>query len=194
MPPRNYQQSANTMNTATLILAILNSQDASGYEIKKASAEGRFSYFVDISFGSIYPTLSRLEAQGLVTCREEAQSGKPDRKIYAITEKGRAELIAGLSQLPQPDKFKSEYLLVAANSELAGSTAVAAATTARIERLEQEVHMLTGFLEDCDNPASKWVINYGLHVMQADLAYLKNHRKQIEAIAAQGDPVREAAE
>ncbi|MEM7464992.1 MAG: PadR family transcriptional regulator, partial [Pseudomonadota bacterium] len=52
------------MNVRTLILAILNKQDASGYEIKKLSSEGRFSYFVDISFGSIYPTLARLEEEG----------------------------------------------------------------------------------------------------------------------------------
>ncbi|MEO1142750.1 MAG: helix-turn-helix transcriptional regulator, partial [Pseudomonadota bacterium] len=54
------------MNTQSLILAILNFEDASGYEIKKESSEGAFSYFVDISYGSIYPTLAKLEADGLV--------------------------------------------------------------------------------------------------------------------------------
>ena len=54
------------MNTQSLILAILNFQDATGYEIKKQSTEGPFSYFVDVSYGSIYPTLSRLEKEGLV--------------------------------------------------------------------------------------------------------------------------------
>ena len=95
------------MNTQSLILAILNFEDASGYEIKKESSEGAFSYFVDISYGSIYPTLAKLEADGLVEGRSEAQSGKPDKKVYSITDKGREEFISTLSVAPQKDKFKS---------------------------------------------------------------------------------------
>ena len=100
------------MNTQTLILAILNAGDASGYEIKKFSSEGSFSHFVDISFGSIYPTLAKLEADGLVTGRSETQSGKPDKIVYSITDAGRAAFIGALSSPPQADKFKSEFLLV----------------------------------------------------------------------------------
>ena len=55
------------MNAKTLILAILNFQESTGYEIRKMSTEGAYSYFVDISYGSIYPTLAKLEADGFVT-------------------------------------------------------------------------------------------------------------------------------
>jgi len=54
------------MNTQSLILAVLNFGDATGYEIKKQSTEGAFSFFVDISYGTIYPTLAKLEAEELV--------------------------------------------------------------------------------------------------------------------------------
>ena len=65
-------------------------EEASGYEIKKDIEEGLFSHFIDASFGSIYPALTQLAAEGLLTVRAEEQTGKPDKKVYAITEAGRA--------------------------------------------------------------------------------------------------------
>lgn len=181
------------MNLKTLILAILNRQDASGYEIKKLSSEGRFSYFVDISFGSIYPTLARLEDEGLVTGKAEVQEGKPDRKTYSITDNGRMELALGLSQPPRKDKFKSEFLLVAINASLAGPAAIKRAIAQRIEWLEAEVEMLTNVVTDCDNPATIWVANYGIAVMSNDLNYLKENQDQLVLLAS-GPAQAEAAE
>ena len=63
------------MSVRTLCLAILNFGDATGYEIRKLSTGGKFRYFIEASFGSIYPTLARLEAEGLVTVREACIAG-----------------------------------------------------------------------------------------------------------------------
>ena len=76
------------MNVRTLCLGILTTGEASGYEIKKEIEEGLFSHFIDASYGSIYPALTQLAGEGLVTVRAEEQSGKPDKKVYAITPKG----------------------------------------------------------------------------------------------------------
>ena len=76
------------MNVRTLCLGILSLQEASGYEIKKDVEDGLFSHFIDASFGSIYPALTQLAAEGYVTVREEEQTGKPDKKVYAITDSG----------------------------------------------------------------------------------------------------------
>ena len=43
------------MNVRTICLAILYDGEATGYEIRKLSVEGEYSYFIDASFGSIYP-------------------------------------------------------------------------------------------------------------------------------------------
>jgi PadR family transcriptional regulator, regulatory protein AphA len=177
------------MNVRTLILAILYHQDASGYEIKKMSSEGRFSYFVDISFGSIYPALTRLEAEGLVSCREETQSGKPDRKVYSISEAGRREFIAALSQPPQPDKFKSEFLLIAMNAELAGESALDHAVRSRIAWLENELEMLEDVIGRCQHEATKWVVRYGMTCIANDLSYLREHGRALIALANNQTPV-----
>ncbi|HHY48365.1 MAG TPA: PadR family transcriptional regulator, partial [Alphaproteobacteria bacterium] len=55
------------MNVRTICLAILYDEEASGYEIRKLVVEGEYSYFIDASYGSIYPALQKLEAEKLVT-------------------------------------------------------------------------------------------------------------------------------
>mgnify|MGYP001168729784 CR=1 FL=1 len=171
------------MNVRTLILAILNMGAASGYEIKKMSSEGRFSYFVDISYGSIYPTLARLEAEGMVDCRIESHPGKPDRKIYSITPGGRAELVEGLGQTPQRDIFKSEFLLLAMNADLVGHEVVARALAQRIADLEGELAMLDEIRDGCDHPATCWVADYGRYIKGNVLEYLRKNGMNLVAMA-----------
>lgn len=52
------------MNVKTVCLAILTQGETTGYEIRKRSTEGDFSFFLEASFGSIYPALSKLEEDG----------------------------------------------------------------------------------------------------------------------------------
>ena len=84
------------MNVRTICLAILFEGEASGYEIRKLSVEGEYSYFIDASFGSIYPALAKLEADNFVTSHVEQQDGKPAKKVYTITQAGRHAFIASL--------------------------------------------------------------------------------------------------
>lgn len=172
------------MNVRTLILAILSHEEATGYEIKKLSTEGVYSYFVDISYGSIYPTLSRLEVDGMVTVRAEQQDGKPDRKVYAITESGRAEFVQSLLVPPAPDKFKSEFLLVALTAEHGTTATITRAVDERIAYLENVLSVINDHLtNDCSNKpkhnAFAWVCQYGRSIKEFDLAYLKKNRNQL---------------
>src|SRR3546814_13530763 len=77
------------MDAKTLCLGVLSRGAASGYEIKKAFEEGPFSHFHQASFGSIYPALNALSADGLVAGRAQAQQKRPAKKIYSLTPKGR---------------------------------------------------------------------------------------------------------
>lgn len=182
------------MNAKTLILAILHFQDASGYEIRKLSAESPFSYFVDISFGSIYPILAKLESEGLVTSRAEQQEGKPDRNVYSLTERGRAEFVTALREPPQKDKFKSEFLLVAMLAGLGTGGTVKRAIDDRIEFLQAEMATIRRHLAECDREATRWVAEYGLHVMEADLSYLQKNQQRLLALAGNQTALPEAVE
>lgn len=182
------------MNVRTLCLAVLHFKEASGYEIRKLSVEGSFSYFGDVSFGSIYPTLAKLEDEGLVTAREETQPGKPARKIYSITETGRQTLRSDLSRPPAPDIFRSEFLLIAVCAPILPKTVVAAAVDEATRHIEDDIEQIRAHLgSGC--PASDWAIRYGLVCNEAALAYLRTNRDALIAIASETDARRsEAAE
>jgi DNA-binding PadR family transcriptional regulator len=106
------------MDVKTLCLGVLVLGDASGYEIKKHFEEGPFSYFHAAGFGSIYPALGALLADGLAACREVAQEGRPAKKVYSITEEGRRAFRRELGKCPNPDTYRSEALFMMFFGEL----------------------------------------------------------------------------
>lgn len=70
-----------------VVLRLLEEKPRHGYEIIK-ELEGRFAGAYSPSPGTVYPTLSLLEDLGYARARVEEGS----RKVYEITEEGRAYL------------------------------------------------------------------------------------------------------
>ena len=100
------------MDVKTLCLGVLSLGEASGYEIKKQLEEGPLAQFSRAGFGSIYPALGALGAKGWVTWSELQQDGRPDKKIYRITEGGRDTFRRALSRKPAADRVHSEALFM----------------------------------------------------------------------------------
>jgi PadR family transcriptional regulator AphA len=173
------------MSVRSLCLAILSFGDATGYEIRKEATEGRFSYFDDASFGSIYPALAKLTSDGMVTVREEIQSGKPPRKVYSITEAGQNEFFATLCGPQAPDTFKSPFLLVAIYAEQVGPEVIRRAIDRRREQVQAELKHLTDHENsgECPHPGSSWIRQYGIACMKFTLAYLDQHGEELIRIA-----------
>lgn len=165
------------MNVRTLCLAILHHQDATGYEIRKLSTEGKYAYFVDASFGSIYPALAKLEDEGLVSCRLEQQDGKPARKVYSMNEEGRAELRANLRESPTPDVFRSEFLLIAMCADLLDVGDMEQALNVHISQVEDELQKIDEMKSDM--PEGSWLADYGTTCMKTQLDWLHANRERI---------------
>ncbi|MBJ3777452.1 PadR family transcriptional regulator [Acuticoccus sp. 2012] len=178
---------------STLCLAILQCGEATGYEIKKESVEGDYRYFVDASYGSIYPALARLANDGYVTVREETHPGRPIRKIYSITPEGTDALIAALSQPPGPDQRRSRFLLVAKSAPHLPAAVVKAAVDERRRLLTEEMEHLRRITADySDEPSVAWIVGYGLACMGTSLDYLEKNADDLVAIAK--PPLADAAE
>lgn len=171
------------MNARTLCLAILYFGDATGYEIRKLSTEGKYSYFVEASFGAIYPALAKLEQDGMVTCREETVSGKPARKVYSITETGRGAFKASLLDAPAPDIFRSEFLMIAMCADILPPAVVSRAVNTRIAQLEAEIAHLKQVVADSKHAGSRWAAEYGVTCLSSSLDYLNKKRNELEGIA-----------
>ncbi len=69
-----------------MILKLLSKKPMHGYEVMRALEEESCGCY-SASAGSVYPTLQMLEDQGHVSCEE-----KDGKKVYSITEEGRAFL------------------------------------------------------------------------------------------------------
>lgn len=73
------------------ILKVISKKETYGYEISEMLHEYGFS---DISEGTIYPMLLRLEKNGLITAQYKASPVGPKRKYFSITERGIEEIQA----------------------------------------------------------------------------------------------------
>jgi PadR family transcriptional regulator, regulatory protein PadR len=79
--------------TATLILSVLNSGSAHGYEIVRRINELSDGIF-EWQEGTIYPALHKLEEKELIRGQwVEASNGKM-RRVYSLTDDGKRTLIA----------------------------------------------------------------------------------------------------
>ena len=183
------------MNVRTVCLAILYDGEATGYEIRKLSVEGEYSYFIDASFGSIYPALAKLEADGLVTSHVEQQDGKPAKKIYAVTAAGRHTFIQSLFEKLGDDEFRSEFLLFARFASELPASLVEDRLRERLVCLDAELADLDSLSEqNTTHPGDAWVISYGRACLAVARDYIETHMGQLIALARPDAAEADAAE
>jgi DNA-binding PadR family transcriptional regulator len=97
--------------TASTLLGLLEPAPSHGYELKRAF-DHRFGRDKPLPFGQVYATLGRFERDGCaVVVGTEAGDG-PERRTYAITERGIAELEAWLAE-PEPPEPHLQTVLFA---------------------------------------------------------------------------------
>ncbi|MFT4086100.1 MAG: PadR family transcriptional regulator [Gordonia sp. (in: high G+C Gram-positive bacteria)] len=73
------------------ILVSLAERPGTGYEIGQ-QFQRSIGYFWSATHQQIYRTLKKLDDDGLVTYEEIPQDGRPDKKVYTLSDAGRAAL------------------------------------------------------------------------------------------------------
>ena len=168
------------MNVKTLCLGILSVGEASGYEIKKDIEEGMFSHFIEASFGSIYPALTQLAGEELVTVRAEEQTGKPDKKVYAITDKGRVALAKSIAVLPARDKYKSEFLFQMLLQQYISPGMMVAAVDKQLADLQHDLARIAECrCSEQPHAGSRFVADYGEAVLTAAVNVLNQKKLEL---------------
>ncbi|MCC6618341.1 MAG: PadR family transcriptional regulator [Chloroflexi bacterium] len=171
------------MNVRTICLSILYDGEATGYEIRKLSVEGEYSYFIDASYGAIYPALQKLEADKFVTSRVARQDGRPSKKIYSITELGRREFINSLFDKLGEDEYRSEFMLFARFAPELPQSLVIQRLNERLESLDQAVAEMDRLATSHTSPADRWIIDHGRSCMAFARDHIEAHMGELIAMA-----------
>ncbi|WEK02699.1 MAG: PadR family transcriptional regulator [Candidatus Devosia phytovorans] len=182
------------MNVRTLCLSILYEGDATGYDIRRMCVEGECAYFVEASYGSIYPALAKLEAEKLVVSRTEPQPGKPAKKIYSITDAGRDEFAEALAGPLGEDVFRSPFLLFARYAHILPRDLVAARAQEFLDKLgDKHSKLQDAFPGHASNASDAWVINYGRAIMEVAQTHMRTHMHELITLA-RAEQNKDAAE
>jgi PadR family transcriptional regulator AphA len=173
------------MDVRTICLGILSRGDATGYEIKKLFDDDGYQHFVEASFGSIYPALNRLTEEGLVSVRSESQEKRPDRKVYSITDTGRAAFLNSLMKPLPEDRHRSPFVFAMLFSHLLPQPRVVEMMDAYIHQSEAKLAQLMTPDPGPQTDGERFVKGMGRTVYIAMLNFLRSHRAEIEGQAAQ---------
>jgi DNA-binding PadR family transcriptional regulator len=73
---------------AITLLGFIEQEPRSGYDLKR-EIDGRLEHLVEITSGTVYYTLKRLEAKGWVKGSVSRKGRRPEQRVYRITAAGR---------------------------------------------------------------------------------------------------------
>ncbi|MCB1884196.1 MAG: PadR family transcriptional regulator [Geminicoccaceae bacterium] len=171
------------MDTKLLCLGVLSEGERSGYEIKKLF-ETRFRHFFVAGFGSIYPALAALAGEGYVTARAVPQAGRPDKRVYSVTEAGLDHFRERLLATAPRHKVRSEFCLLMYFAHLLPPERALAHLDTMVARWEE---MLAGDLglsaadEAALTPGQLFDLGFGRAVVGAARAYCLERRAPLAA-------------
>ncbi len=172
------------MSLPHVILGFLNYAPATGYDLKK-TFDATVRHFWPADQSQIYRTLARLVNDGAASLEEIPQSGKPARKLYHITDKGRSELMNWLREFRPPENARNPSLIQVFfggnlnDDEMLGRLEkVATGLRAELEIYGDVPSCVAGLapIALADREKFFWMLTleYGLAVTRAELEWLES--------------------
>jgi DNA-binding PadR family transcriptional regulator len=172
------------MDVRTICLGLLTRGDATGYDIKKLFDGDSCQLFVEASFGSIYPALNRMTEEGLVSVREEPQEKRPDRKVYSITETGRAAFLKSLNGPLEADRYRSAFMFAMLFSDLLPASRVDEMLSACSRQIDAKLAQINAPDTRPRSDGERFTNGLGRAVYTAMRDYLNNYRAQVRKAEA----------
>lgn len=92
------------------ILGLLSYTDMTGYQLMTVFRDS-LNYFWTVQTSQIYRELQNMKASGWVSDVAVEQTDRPDKKVFSLTEAGRAELEKWLAEDYRQRSVKNELLM-----------------------------------------------------------------------------------
>ncbi|MGF1685318.1 PadR family transcriptional regulator [Photobacterium japonica] len=134
------------MSLPHVILTVLSSRDATGYDITKEFSHS-IGYFWKASHQQVYRELNKMASHDQVTCKLEPQDGKPDRKVYSITDLGRQALFQWFQESAKNPTIRDEFSAKLVVCGVYNSTPM----QQQLEGLIEESHTLLNHYNEMEN-------------------------------------------
>jgi len=98
------------MSLPHALLGLISYRPSTGYDLK-TTFKTSIHFFWNATLPQIYRTLKQMEADGWVTSTVEHQDGKPSKKIYSVTDRGRSEFKRWLAEPPEMAEMRNPMLI-----------------------------------------------------------------------------------
>ncbi|MCG7526567.1 PadR family transcriptional regulator [Streptomyces sp. OfavH-34-F] len=136
------------------VLAALLDGEFSGYQLAKAFDIGVANFWHALP-QQLYAELTKLEREGLVAGREVVQENRPNKRLFHVTDAGRAVLEEFASAAAKPSSIRDDLLVKVQAADRVGTASVieqlddrASAAEAKIELLEALLCTLRGDVDE----------------------------------------------
>jgi DNA-binding PadR family transcriptional regulator len=169
------------MSVPLTLLGLLEREPSHGYDLKRDYDE-YFGRGKPLRYSQVYATLGRLTRDGKAVPGEIEQGAGPERRRYAITEAGIAEVEEWLSEPapPEPD-LQSELFSKVVLSLMLGRPAARYLDLQRAAHL-QRMRELTE-LKQHDDPLDVLLADHSLYRLEADLRWIDHTATRLEVLA-----------
>jgi DNA-binding PadR family transcriptional regulator len=121
------------------ILVSLAERASTGYDLARRFDKS-IGHFWTATHQQVYKVLARMESAGWIASTHVAQDGRPDKKVYDLTDDGRAELQDWIDRPAEPEAARSDLAVKIRGASYGDPKAVAAEVrrhrAAHAERLE----------------------------------------------------------
>ena len=129
------------------VLAALLEGEASGYQLAKRF-DVSVANFWSATPQQLYRELDRLEAQGLVDAHVVRQQRRPDKRVFTLTDAGRADLRRFTGAPAKPVAMRDELLVKLQAVDVGDANAATKELMARLERAHAKLDLYDRLLAD----------------------------------------------
>ncbi|MCT8333591.1 PadR family transcriptional regulator [Leptospira sp. 85282-16] len=140
--------------TPYALLGILSQCEMNGYEIRKY-IESTISFFWSESFGQIYPTLAKLEEEGLIREWEKTESSGKKKKVYKVTRPGLETFRRWMDESPIQSNKRNELLFKVFFGRHMNSKLLTQQLEDEIKKQKEDLKSLKNFQKELDSDWEK---------------------------------------
>lgn len=172
------------------ILAFIEFEPMSGYDLKKFF-DVSVAHFWSATQSHIYKSLEGLEKKGWAEAHTIQQEGKPNRKVYQITDEGRTELRRWLVTPLPIDPVREASLIQIFFSHFSTNEEIAALFETRMKEIREQIRTLRTVAQAAIDENAKQIgierarqlwqitLDYGIDYYEFELAW---HEKTLNTV------------